>query len=323
MELTKRLKNLTNPIFKDKKTNRRNQKRYKLKEDYSKNNKNVICMDYVLAYKICKDAIGDTQLIPDLPDKEILMLVSRENWLMFKIAGELDKNEAKIIARPNIYLRIEGDKFYLGLTLNQIKAIEWFIEIVQNYNKQKKLELIEMLRQLPDGYETVLNKKIKDTFWAQIPKYTYAYSFQSNTTNENKLTELCNKAEQIRKEGKQKSDQQKSDLKKYYSEFPEINLAKIELALTEENLKNTAKQLFPLLAKCLSIEQRIKIPENIQIIINKIFEAPKWWFYIKTDNDILLKKLNPKPNNEEFEAALKIIKNSNEFKSKYTEYFHV
>jgi len=271
-------------------------------------------MDYVSAYNFCKETVANSYLIPSLTDNQIVELISREDWLMFKLDSELDKNEAKIVARPNIYLRIKGTKFIMGLTLNQIKAVKWFIEISEDYNQQTKTELITLVKQLPNEYLTTLERKIKDSHPMQVPKYSDGgVKFQSNLIEETKIVALCTQALQITDEGKIKTDLIKQQQNKYYSEFPAINLAKVEDELTEENIKNAATLLFPILAKCLSIEQRVKIPEEITNIINKIKQQKQWWFFIKSDNSILFNKFEQKPSTEEFNMAIKIIRKSPEF----------
>ena len=267
-------------------------------------------MDYIEAYGICKKSVDNNYLIPDLNNDEILKLISREDWLMFKLEDEIDKNEARQIARPNIYIRIKGDKFKMGLTLNQINAVRWFIEIAEGYNQEKKQEIIGLLHKLSDNYITYIDRKIKDNFYAQVPKYIQEESFKSNQMDDEKVNKLCDKAKRIEEEGKQKA----KFTDNYYSEFPAINLASIELELIEQNLKNATNDLFPILAKCLTIERRKKIPQEIENLVNKIKEQKQWWFYIK-ENDIILNKLNPKPDQETFKKAINIIRKSEEYKT--------
>ncbi len=277
-------------------------------------------MNYVEAYNICKKEIDFEELIPNLQDNEIIKLISREDWLMFKLSNELDKDEAKLVARPNIYLRLKDDKFNMGLTLNQIGAVRWFLEICQPYNIQKKTEMLELLHNLPDGYNTDVERKIKDKYYAQVPKYIEEDSFKTNTLTFEELDKLCKKAEQIEKEGKQKTLM----ADKYYAEFPAIHLAFIEnLDLTEQNLRNAAKTLFPLLQKCLSIEQRKKVPENIKQIIEKIYLVKDWWHYIyyPDQRNDLISKLTPNPTQEDLKKAINIIKKSEEYKLKKEEHF--
>jgi len=206
---------------------------------------------YIEAYKICCNSVSDNSILPPLNDTQIIKYISKENWLLFPLKIETSKEDAKTESRPNVYLALLGNNFRMGITLNQIKAVECFCNIVESHSEEKKIEILNMLNQLSEDYITVVNRKIKDKFHMQAPKYVIEFEKKSNSINSEYFEEMVKTAYKIREEGTIK---RKDKDGKYYSELPEIELAAIQTQFNKENLEIVTNQLFPILKLCLSIE---------------------------------------------------------------------
>lgn len=211
---------------------------------------------YKEAYKVCSEGIDDPKVLAKINDASVEDFISKkENWLSFPVEGEISIKDIIDNARSNIYLTIEGDRFTMGLTLNQMNAVKWFFDIMEEYSDQTMKELIAALGNLPEGYYTEVKRKIKDYHPQQSPKYTTEKRYQSNTITEKDFKEMVILAKKIREEGTQR---RKERAPKFYRETPEIQVAAVEMLHTKENLKSATEKLFPILALCLSITPKKK-----------------------------------------------------------------
>ena len=61
---------------------------------------------YLKWYKLAQEVVNNPELIPERTDKEILYLVSEEDWLMFLIKELSDMKEAKNADKPNVFFSI-------------------------------------------------------------------------------------------------------------------------------------------------------------------------------------------------------------------------
>jgi len=162
---------------------------------------------YIKWYKIAREEINDDYLIPEKTDKEILNLVSREDWLMFVLADLDNTKQAKNIPRPNIFMYIREDNkdcCGIGVTFNQVGAVDVLKNILSRYCTDEKAELTKLLLGLDGSWKITVSRKIKDHNWQQTPKYINEIDINCNRINNKIVDQIVECANRIRQDGKEK-----------------------------------------------------------------------------------------------------------------------
>jgi len=79
--------------------------------------------EYVKWYGLAKTAVGDSELIPERSETEIVKNISHDNWL--NISPAKDKEEAANSVNPNIFLSIyEDGNGVIGIVYNNVASMD-------------------------------------------------------------------------------------------------------------------------------------------------------------------------------------------------------
>jgi len=213
---------------------------------------------YIKWYKIAREEINDDYLIPEKTDKEILNLVSREDWLMFVLADLDNTKQAKNIPRPNIFMYIREDNkdcCGIGVTFNQVGAVDVLKNILSRYCTDEKAELTKLLLGLDGSWKITVSRKIKDHNWQQTPKYINEIDINCNRINNKIVDQIVECANRIRQDGKEKRKLSAS----YYMETPSVNLVETEFVLGEDTFKKKVHEACNILKVCLNIKSDVSI----------------------------------------------------------------
>ncbi|MBU0459772.1 MAG: hypothetical protein KJ771_03105 [Nanoarchaeota archaeon] len=219
---------------------------------------------YIKWYRFAKEVVDDILLVPDRTDKEILELVSQEDWLMFVLKEFDDTKEAKNAAVPNVFMDLyrddNRDYCRIGVTFNNVGAVDVLKNILSKYCKNEKEKLTELLLSLDGGWEITVSRKIKDYNWAQTPKYEVEFHANSNQINDKIVDQIISWVNIIREEGTEKRLSKNT----YYSETPSVNLLEIVFELNEEEFKKRIKEAFGILRVCLDVKSDREIKTIIK-----------------------------------------------------------
>ena len=266
---------------------------------------------YIQAYKWSKEAILDDKLLPTRTDEQIVSLISQENWLPFPLENEFTKKDIDNANHPNIYVSIEGNEVTLGLTLNKKASINRFKEIAEDHSESEKEELIDLLKELPDDFETTISKKLKKKHYLETPKYVEVLNKMSNKLAASDFDNFLETIKEIEEQGiKAKQEQGTS----FYPIMPEINITRRKFAFDKSKLQETVRLLFPLLKVCLDIIPREAY--EVQRLVEKIKEwenekgVPQWPFHLqsRSGHQIMLEKIGLKEETPIFKKAVKQLK---------------
>ena len=219
---------------------------------------------YLIWYKLAKETVQDDTLIPARTDSEIKKkLVSENDWLMFLIGEFDDTKEAKNSDRPNVFLNIFNDdnKEYarIGITFNNVKAIDTLKNILSKYCHDQKEELTKRLLEIDGSWEITVSRKIKDKNWQQAPEYKEEFHANSNNIDDGIIDQVISWVNTIRQEGIEKRESSST----YYMETPSVNLIESTFPLNEEEFKKRIKDAFSILEVCLDVKSDRQI-KNIE-----------------------------------------------------------
>ena len=190
--------------------------------------------EYIRLYKLAVTAVSNESLLPTRSDDEIKELISPAGWLGLRERGE-SKGEFTNSPKPNIWIdinEIEESNRYpdaidedikepglrVGLYFNTIGAMRNAKNLLQSHNIAQKEELLDTLSRLDDVYQTRLRRKIKAYNYAQTPAYETILKFKANRINNERITALFNKSDEIETEGKIKMK-----MKQVIQEFPSLD----------------------------------------------------------------------------------------------------
>lgn len=225
---------------------------------------------YIKWYKIAKEVINDDSLVPERTDEEILDCVSEEDWLMFLPEG-ITREQAKSREDPNVYFYMRNDDNIIGLTFNNVVAVDKIKNLLSPYSLTHKEAIVNKLLSLDDSWWTKLNHKIKEHNFASTPYYIEELKIKSNTINDAEINKFFDFANKIRKEGKEKAIAKKASENLWYREVPGIDLMETEVNLTEEEFKKKIVEVFDVLRICIGVKSDSeirKIQREEQRLIN-------------------------------------------------------
>lgn len=238
---------------------------------------------YIKWYEIAQEALDDPILLPPRTDKEIIDLVSREDWLMFLI-GSQNLDTAKHSNQPNVFMTIPKQSIgRIGLTFNKVGSVDVLKNILSIYCKKEKDDITKILLSLDKSWEITVSRKVKEHHFLQAPSYITEFHKECNQINDNVVDDIINISTNIREEGKEKNTPT-------YIETPSINLVESTFDLTEEEFIKRIKIAFTVLKICLSVKSDSEIKK---IINSKVTELEQ----LKQRRDNLLHKL---ANKEKF-----------------------
>ncbi len=228
---------------------------------------------YIQWYNLTQETIKNDQLIPKRTNKEIESLVSKNDWLMIP-AGTDTKKQGTYSPFPNIFFDInsrEGEnKDYarIGISFNNLPAVERLYNILTKYCKTSHEELTKQLASLEDVWETRVERKIKRNHPKSTPEYQLVYPAQTNKFDGKIIENIVSKSKEVREEGKITAEKYK--LKgEFYRETPNVNLAVCEFQLTEENFVHNLNQIVPIWKTCLEVAGKYSEIKDLERAENK------------------------------------------------------
>ena len=223
--------------------------------------------EYIRLYKLAAAAVSDEVLIPVRSDDEIKELISSAGWLGLREIGS-NKDDFTNSPKPNIWIDInemEKENRYpdavdedlnepglrIGLYFNTIEAMRNAKNLLQSHNLTQKEELLEALSHLDDIYQTRLRRKTKPYNYAQTPEYETILRFITNQINDEKITSLFEKSDEIEAEGKRKMKSGQVS-----QEFPSLDLVYVKLGNDEPEFVKRIKEVFGIYRIVRSIKSK-------------------------------------------------------------------
>jgi hypothetical protein len=214
-----------------------------------------------------------------------MTFVSEEDWLMFANKEVLNKDDGTNSPMPNVYLdfgrgRQPEGTCNIGLTFNNVKAVDRLKNILTDVHKEEKNEIVKKLFNLNKDWILTISRKIKDKNHAQTPVYKRVYEKISNQIDNKIIDDIIHISNHIREEGRERRILAKIE-GKYYMETPEINLMQSTFKINEDEYRQRIKEVFEVLEICLKIkpdseikriekEEELKMREKLREIENKI-----------------------------------------------------
>lgn len=211
--------------------------------------------EYVRLYKLAVIAVSDESLLPARSDNEIKELISHAGWLGLREKGE-EKEDFTNSPKPNVWVDINemdkenrypdaldedlnGTGLRIGLYFNTIAAMRNAKNLLESHNDTQKEELLGALSRLEDLYYTRLRRKIKSYNYAQTPAYETVLKFRTNQIDNEKISELFKKSEEIEADGKAKMK-----LGQVVQEFPSLDLVYVKLSNDDAEFSSRIKEVF-------------------------------------------------------------------------------
>lgn len=197
-------------------------------------------------------------MVPDRSDEQIMGMVSPKNWLMVPITGETSRTQGKNRDMGNMFFALYEDEIHIGISYQNIQALDNFKNIAHYFHAPEKSELVRLLTELDDTFETALFKKIKKYHPLQAPDYEDVLTFKTNTLNEKNLEQLIEQSDEIRKEGRH--IQEKND---FPIITPAINLTQVWISADETSFIKALEKLKPIYRILMNIKTHAEIYSTI------------------------------------------------------------
>lgn len=267
---------------------------------------------YIKWYNLAREIIQNDKLIPDYEP-----WISPEDWLMFAPSSIHSREEAKNADIPNIFFDLSRNLTdgyaRLGLTFNNLSAVEKLRNILGGFCKSEKESLTNCLLSLKTVWSIKVKRKIHYQNYQEVPTYIEEYSVSTSKITEKVINDIFLVSDRIRTEGQQnrankKLEQNKSRIA--YTEVPFINLMECEFELNEESFKKRIKEIFSIFGICLKVkdEKEIKVfklqQQEVELEIQRIRNQLQWndnypWLVNVTEEQITQKRNRLKKLEEE------------------------
>lgn len=223
--------------------------------------------EYVKWYKLARATVGNSKLIPERTDLDIIEnQISRENWLNLSPAKNLENVSSSI--NPNIWFSIDGGRGYIGLHFNSKDSMKKIRNIMSSAGNEQKIELINLMKDLEDTWETALSRKIKTSHPRQSPDYYNGWKIPANKLDDETIEELFKKSRKIYYDGERKAEVKKG-IDKYYSETPVLNLVKCDFSLNENEFKKQILIAHKILEICYEVKTDAQTNKELQKVLEK------------------------------------------------------
>ncbi len=234
---------------------------------------NLVNMNmYVNWYRdVVVPAINDPKIAPPLNRDEILNrgLISPENWMLVPSYDLINREVAKISPKPNIWFSLDDSGMSLGIAYNTVEAVDRLLNILDNYCRGEKEELILSLKNLDDRFTIVLDRKIKPHF-SSSPIHKRVAKRACNQVTNKFFEDFIHLAESIREEGIKEAKEKNWKTPKL---FPYINIAQADFDyLDKKTLSEYLKQLKPVFILAYNVKSQYDIKKGKIKIMNRIKE---------------------------------------------------
>lgn len=261
--------------------------------------------EYVKWYKFARATVGDSKLILERTDLDIKNQISEKNWLNLSPAKNLENVPSSV--NPNIWFSIDGGIGYIGLHFNSKDSMKKIRNIMSSVCNEQKTELMNLMKDLDDTWETTLRKKIKKSHPMQSPDYDFGWEIPANKLNEEAIEELFNRSQKIYYDGKRKTEMEKG-MGKYYSETPVLNLVECNFSLNENEFKKQILIVHKILEICYDVKTDAQTNKELQkklaITKNKLISLRK---LNKLDSKMVSKEVSDKRKMMVFELENEIL----------------
>lgn len=204
---------------------------------------------YVPWYRIVEDIMED--LVPSLEDNEIIKFVSDTDWLIIPTIFERSKDESKNRPAPNLFVSLSGESIHVGISYDNLPSLNLFKNILHMIHDSERSDLVNHLTNLPDEYDTILFRKIKENHPLQTPEYEHEYEFTTNTIDSIKLEEMIEKSDEILKEGRRLS---RIESKGWPIYTPAITLLSILINKNKADFIKVLKDIKPIYGIVVSVK---------------------------------------------------------------------
>lgn len=223
---------------------------------------------YVKWYKLARASVGDSNLIPERTDSDIIENhVSKDNWLNLSPAKNLEEVSSSV--NPNIWFSIhEGGIGNIGVHFNNKDSMKKIRNILSSTCNEQKTELMNVMKDLDNTWETTLSRKIKESHPRQSPDYYDEWEIPANKLNNEAIEELFKRSQKIFDEGKREAEY-KMETGNYYSETPTLNLVECEIDLTEDKFKKQILIAHEILGICYNVKTGTQVKKELQKVLEK------------------------------------------------------
>ena len=160
--------------------------------------------DYIPFFRLSEVVLQD--LLPKIPDEEIVSLVSNSNWVALPLPGETSKEEIENRPDPHIDLRLNGATMRIGLRCNTVSSVEKLQNILTEYHSREKDALLEAMKRIDDDFETVVYAKIKEHNWSERAIYDPQFQMQTNKIDETSIESNVREGEANPRRGNQQDE---------------------------------------------------------------------------------------------------------------------
>jgi len=223
--------------------------------------------EYIKWYKLARATVGESKLIPERTDLDIIEnQISRENWLNLSPANNIEKVSSSV--NPNIWFSIHGGRGHIGLHFNSKDSMKKIRNIMSSACNEQKTELMNLMKDLEDTWETTLNKKIKTSHPRQSPDYHDDWKILANKLDKETIEELFTRSQKIYSDGKRKAEVKKG-MDKYYSETPVLNLVECDFSPNENEFKKQILIAHKILEICYDVKTDAKTNKELQKVLEK------------------------------------------------------
>lgn len=215
--------------------------------------------NYIKWYRIAQQEVKNEEIVPKISDDKILDFVSKADWFLFPSFGLIDREQRRSLDVPNMYFFFkENEKIQIGINYENAPAVDRLFNILDALSTSDKEDILSVLAELDDRYEFVLQKKIKDRHYAQVPDYERVLRKECNQLNDEFFKSVIEESQEIRKDGRELSDEAKSK-GKYFSMVPLITIAEITVPQDESTFSDAMTTMAKVFQTCMQVKSTSKI----------------------------------------------------------------
>jgi uncharacterized protein len=201
---------------------------------------------YVGWYRLFEEELGG--LAPSLSEREVMENVSTEDVLTVPL-GEPGKADGKPL--PSLHMRLRDQRLELAIAYESKKSLDHLENIFRDTHREEHERLFTLLGGLHAGYET---KLIGRSGEGSNPELIRRYL--SSRLDGELLKRILEEADTLRKGGRRVVNNQSVYVQ---PQTPEVHLVTVSNALNQEALRETLREMRPLIELLLGIKTQREI----------------------------------------------------------------
>lgn len=206
--------------------------------------------NYIAWYRAAEEILGP-KLVRHLTDREVVKWVSKRNWILLPLPTEANREQGKSRPDPNIHLWLDEDEAGWGIACNTVASVEKFRNILHELHAPERARLLVCMRQIEDGFDTFVSRKIKEYNFAQGPKYVKVWRSQSNRIDNKAIASMFKAADRIRERGLRRRN---AEAMSHTPETPVIDIVRHVIRPPNvEMFKRQLAQAKPIFEVCLGV----------------------------------------------------------------------